>query len=73
MATNPEEITEFENVFVETLNKHVPHKTARVRGNNKAHVTKGLRKALMLRTRLKKIANKNGSEYDMPKGRFIVK
>ena len=64
VATNPEDLTEFENVFVETLNKHAPHKTVRVRGNNKSHLTKELRKAMMLRTRLKKIANKSGSEYD---------
>ena len=42
VATNPEDLTEFENVFVETLNKHAPHKTVRVRGNNKPHVTKEL-------------------------------
>ena len=69
LATNPEDITEFENIFVETLNKHAPHKTVRVRGNNKPHVTKELRKAMMLRTRLKKIANKSGSEYDIKRYR----
>ena len=69
LATNPEDLTEFENVFVETLNKHAPHKTVRVRGNNKPHVTKELRKAMMMRTRLKKIANKSGSEYDIKRYR----
>ena len=42
LAANPEDVTEFKNVFVETLNKHAPHKTVRVRGNNKPHVTKEL-------------------------------
>ena len=69
VATNPEDLTQFENFFLETLNKHAPQRTVRVRGNNKPHVTKELRKAMMLRTRLKKIANKSGSEYDIKRYR----
>ena len=70
VVTNPEDLTEFENVFVETFNKHAPHKTVRGRGNNKPHVTKELRKAMMLRTRLKKLANKSRSEYDIKRHRL---
>ena len=36
-----------------------------VRGNNKPHVTKNLRKAMMKRTRLKTIANRTGSDRDI--------
>ena len=48
---------EWENQFLRVLNKHVPLKSKVVRGNNKPFVTKTLRKAIMLKSALKKKAN----------------
>ena len=50
-----------------TLEANAPLKTKVVRANNKPHVTKELRKAIMVRTNLKKIANKSGSTQDVRK------
>ena len=49
---------EFEHIFGDTLDRHAPHKTVLVSSNNKPHVTKKPRKAIMLRTRLQNIAKK---------------
>ena len=46
---------EFENNFVETLEKHAPKKTKTFRGNHKTQINKGSRKAIMIRW--KKIKN----------------
>ena len=69
LETNPEGLSEFENVFVKTLNEHAPLKTGLVKGNNKPHVTKEVRKAMMWKTKLRKIANKSGSECDIKRCR----
>ena len=37
----------FEEVFLETLNKHAPVKQKTIRGNHAPYMTKGLRKAIM--------------------------
>ena len=47
------------------MNKHAPAKTKFLRGNNQPHVTKELRKAIMIRSRLKNRANKTKSASDM--------
>ena len=47
-----------------SLEKHAPYKTRVVRGNNKPHVSKALRKAIMTRSRLKNIYNKTRSRTD---------
>ena len=39
----------FDNIFTSKLNKHAPKKRKRVRGNNKLHINKELRKAIMKR------------------------
>ena len=54
------------NFFVDIMNKHAPLKTKMVRRNNKAHVTKELRKVIMTRFRLKNIYNKtkNIADFD---------
>ena len=44
--------------FVHTVNKHAPYKTRVVRGNNKPHMNKQLRKAIMRRSQLKNKYNK---------------
>ena len=40
-------------MFSKVLNKHAPLKTKFLRANNKPHLTKERRKAIMKRTRLK--------------------
>ena len=43
---------------------HAPIKTSKVYGNTKPHVNKILRKEIMKRSNLKKIANKSGKIED---------
>jgi len=45
----------FESIFVEVLNKHAPLKSRFVRGNEKRHMNKALRKAIMRRSRLRNV------------------
>ena len=49
---------EFESAFITTLDKHAPKKRKRLRGNNKPHITKPLRQAIMKWSKLKNKANK---------------
>ena len=58
---------DFEQTFVSTLNKHAPLKTVIVRGNNKPHVNKDLRRAMMKRTILKGVSNETKSAEDIAK------
>ena len=48
----------FENVFVTVLDRHASRKTKTLRGNQKLHVDKNLRKTIMERSELKSKANK---------------
>ena len=41
-------------LFVNVLDAHAPRKTKVLRGNQKSHVDKNLRKAIMRRSKLKK-------------------
>ena len=50
----------FQAVFLETLNKISPVKVKVLRFNNNSFMTKSLRKAIMLRSRLKNNFNKKG-------------
>ena len=45
--------SKFAKEFIDTLNKHAPKKTKLFRGNQKPHVNKVLRSAIMKRLRLK--------------------
>ena len=54
----PNSYEEFEKLVVTVLDNHAPLETAIFRGNSKPHVDKNLKKAIMLRTRLKNIANR---------------
>ena len=54
-SSNINEIESFENKFVTVLDRHAPRKTRIVRGNEKPHVNKDLRKAIMHRSRLRNI------------------
>ena len=66
----------FEKSFETILEKHAPLKTKFLRGNNQPYMTKDLRKAIMLRSRLKNKANKTKSAEDMARFRkqrnFVV-
>ena len=57
--------TNFETAFENALEANAPKKTKFVRGNNKPHVNKELRKDIMKRTNLKNIANKSKREADI--------
>ena len=57
----------FEKTFQHTLDKHAPHKTKYVRGNNKPFLTKDLRKAIATRSRLFNISNKTKDPVDILK------
>ena len=66
---SPHDLQEFEKLFDETLGKHAPFKSITIRGNVKSHMTKTLRKAMMLRTNLKNRANKTKNQEDIRKYR----
>ena len=55
----------FEKEFIDTLNKNVPKKTKLFRGNQKLHVNKVLRSAIMKRLPLKSKANKTRKVVDL--------
>ena len=52
------------NKMVTVLENHSPYKTRIIRGNNKPHVNKILRKAIMRRSQLKNKANKSKDPRD---------
>ena len=54
-------ITSFTKIFVDTLNKHAPIKKKYICANHANFVTKGLLKAIMLRSRLRNIFLKEKS------------
>ena len=54
----------FENIFTNILDRHAPLKTKYLRANNKPHVSKNLRKAIMLRSHLKALAQKSKKPED---------
>ena len=60
-----ENLGDFEKTFAKTLQRHVPYKSVLVRGNNKPHVTKSLRRAMIKRTRLETIANRTGTDREI--------
>ena len=49
---------DFDHIFTSKLNKHAPKKKKWIKGNNKPHVSKALRTAIMKRSRLKNKSNK---------------
>ena len=52
----------FDNIFMELLNIHAPIKLKYVRANNGPFMTKELRKAIILRSRLKNVFNRDKSD-----------
>ena len=59
--------TSFENNFVNVLNQQAPKKSNVFRGNQKPHLNKSLRAAIMKRSRLKNKANKSQLPADFSK------
>ena len=57
----------FENNFLSILHKHTLKKTKILRGNQKPHFNKNLRKQIMIRSRLKNKANKSKNPTDIVK------
>ena len=57
----------FKNNFVSILYKHAPKKTKSLRGNQKPHFNKNLRKQIMIRSCLKNKANKSENPSDIVK------
>ena len=68
-TTRPKTYDEFEEIVRAKLDKHAPLKTAIFRGNNKPHMSKELKKAIMVRTRLKNKSNQTRTEEDFRKYR----
>ena len=58
------DFTSFNSVLTATLDNHAPFKKRVMRGNNKPHMSKLLRKAIMKRSRLKNIYNKTKNDGD---------
>ena len=55
----------FDQRFVANLDKHAPKKKKLIRANNKSHMNKMLRQAIMKRSRLKNKANKTKNHLDI--------
>ena len=56
---------DFDHIFTSKLNKHAPEKKKCIRGNNKPHVNKPLRQAIMKRSKLKNKAKKTKNPSDI--------
>ena len=65
-TSHPASYSEFESIFMTTLKANASLKKL-VRAINIPYVTQELLKAIMIRTKLKKISNKSGSTEDMRK------
>ena len=65
----------FENTFVNVLDTHAPRKTKILRGNQKPHIDKCLRKTIMKRSELKTKAIKSKRPEDISiykKQRYVI-
>ena len=67
---SPDSIESFTELFDKTLDKYAPFKTVVIRGNNKPHMSKTSRKAIMRRTRLKNRSVKSRNEADFQRYRL---
>ena len=63
----PKKDENFQKTFENVLNPHAPKKTKFLRGNQKPHVDKNLRKAIMKRSQLKNKANRTKKLEDITK------
>ena len=57
--------SDFKKKFIDTLNKHVPKKIKTFQGNQKPHINRTLRKAIMKRSQLKNKANQTQNVTDV--------
>ena len=55
----------FESIFETVLNMHAPMKSKLIRGNEKPHMNKELKKAIMIRSRLRNIYNQSKKDSDL--------
>ena len=58
---------DFETTFLKKLNRHAPLKKKILRHSNNRSMTKELRKAIMLQSKLKNIFNKNETHFNWQK------
>ena len=63
----PKDYENFEKTFVNVLDAHSPRKTKVLRGNQKPHVDKNLRKAIIKRFKLKSKAKRTKLQDDIAK------
>ena len=54
-----------ESTFQQTLDQHAPYKVKVLRGNNKPFITKDMRKAIAVRSKLKNIARSTNDPTDI--------
>ena len=72
-TSNISSYDDFENYFINSLNKHAPVKNKVLRANNKPFMNQTIKKAISDRSRLKNKANKTGNENDILKYKKIEK
>ena len=65
--SQPGSFSSFNSALEATLDKHAPQKKHIIRGNNKPHISKTLRKAIMVRSKLKNIYNHSRNISDLRK------
>ena len=63
----PKHYENFEKTLVNVLDAHASRKTKVLRGNQKPHVDKNLRKAIVKRSKLKNKANRTKLQDDIAK------
>ena len=61
----PNSYNSFEQCFSSKLNEYAPKKTKWVRGNNKSHMNKFLRRAIMKRSKIKTKGNETKHPVDI--------
>jgi len=63
-SSNTVDYHKFESTFIEVLDRHAPQKSKMVRGNEKPHINRALRKAIMRRSRLRTVYLKSRNDSD---------
>ena len=61
----PSSYNDFDHIFIFTLNHQAPKKEKVIRGNHNPHMNKEIRKAIMLRSKLKNKAHKSKTTADI--------
>ena len=64
---NTSSCDDFETTFLKELNRHAPLKKKILRHNNNRFMTKELRKAIMLRSKLRNILDKGKTQFNWQK------